>query len=167
MTWRSATRLIHSSTVGLLPAKYQTALTSKTLIFWLTSSLTLCYSRPNYPDLRRTQLDQSITFCLAFRNSPVQILEAYQLFHDCLQSCSAPPCKFSDSSNWEGSTETFRTSTIAMTCHKLDACSLERWRSTDIYYKNIELCSIAQLPLLHQGLPLWRLHDLINTQHSR
>jgi hypothetical protein len=117
MIWRSSTSLIHSSTVGPLPAKYQIALTTKTLIFWRTSSLTPCYSRPTYPDLRRTQLDQSITFCLAFRNSPVPILEAYRLFLDCLQSCSAPPRKFSDSSSREDSTETFRTFTIAMTCH--------------------------------------------------
>jgi len=117
MTWGSATSLIRSSTVGLLPAKYQIALTTKTLIFWRTSSLTPCYSRPTYHDLRRTQIDQSTTFCLAFRNSPVQILEAYRLFRDCLQSCSGLPRKFSDSSNREDLTETFRTFTIAMTCH--------------------------------------------------
>ena len=65
MTRRSATSLIHSSTVGLLPAKEQIALTTKTA----DSSLTPRYSKPTYPDLRRTQLDQSITFCLAFRSS--------------------------------------------------------------------------------------------------
>lgn len=33
MTRRSATSLLHISTVGLLPAKYQIALTTKMLIF--------------------------------------------------------------------------------------------------------------------------------------